>query len=80
MIIVGWDYCGVAADEAKMTLEGSMNAMKASFKNVLGNLALGEDVGPSLTSLGTTFTNFFSANHYTLIYDSPYHAFCKHVI
>ena len=53
---------GVAADEAKTTFEGSFNAMKASAANVLGNLALGRDIGPSLKQLGTTVKTFLVGN------------------
>lgn len=42
---------GVAADEAATTISGSAGAMKAAFANVLGNLALGEDIRPALDGL-----------------------------
>lgn len=42
---------GVAAEEASTTLSGSFGAMKASLSNVLGNLALGEDIRPSMEQL-----------------------------
>lgn len=53
---------GVAAEEAKDTLSGSLNALQASFRNVLGNLALGEDVGPSLTVLVESASAFLTGN------------------
>lgn len=53
---------GVAADEAKTTLTGSLGAMSASFKNVLGNLALGEDIKPSLNTLMENVTTFITSN------------------
>lgn len=53
---------GVAAEEAKTTLQGSLGAMKASFQNVLGNMALGEDIAPSLDELANTVTTFITGN------------------
>ncbi|MFR2043727.1 MAG: hypothetical protein ACLS4A_12865 [Oscillospiraceae bacterium] len=42
---------GTTALEASETISGSFNSMKASFTNVLGDLALGRDIKPSLTAL-----------------------------
>lgn len=53
---------GVAADEAKHTLTGSFAAMKASAQDFLGNLALGENIGPSLMNLATTTNTFLTGN------------------
>ena len=53
---------GTATEEAETTITGSLNAMKASFANVLGNLTLGQDIGPSLNALATTLTTFFTGN------------------
>ena len=53
---------GVAADEASTTLSGSLGAMKAALSNTLGNLALGESIGPSLSVLGETVTAFLVNN------------------
>lgn len=53
---------GVAAEEAKTTLSGSFGAVKAAWQNTLGNLALGEDIGPSLDVLGNTVETFLSQN------------------
>lgn len=53
---------GTTAKEAASTLSGSFSQLKASFTNTLGNLALGEDIMPSLNALGSTFTTFFSGN------------------
>lgn len=55
---------GVAAAEASETFSGSFEAMKASAQNLLGALALGQDVGPMMqkfvTSIGTfVFGNLF---------------------
>lgn len=53
---------GTTALEASQTLTGSFNAMKASFTNVLGNLALGRDITPSLNALVKTTTTFIKGN------------------
>ena len=53
---------GTTATEAATTLQGSAKAMKAAFKNVLGNLTLGEDIGPSLNALATTTKTFLIDN------------------
>ena len=53
---------GTAAVEAETTITGSLHALQASFSNVLANLALGRDLGPSLNALATTLTTFLSGN------------------
>ena len=53
---------GVAAEEASTTLTGSLGAMKAAAENVLGGLALGEDIGPALSGLATAVGNFLTNN------------------
>lgn len=53
---------GVAAAEASDTFTGSAAAMRAAAENLLANLALGEDIGPSLEVLGISFSNFFTNN------------------
>lgn len=53
---------GVAAQEASGTFEGSFNAMKANAQNLLANLALGEDITPSLQSLVKSVTDFLTNN------------------
>ena len=53
---------GTTALEASQTLTGSFNAMKASFTNVLGNLALGRDITPSLNALVKTTTTLIKGN------------------
>ena len=53
---------GTTALEAETTITGSLNALKASFSNVLANLTLGRDLGPSLTALATTLTTFLTGN------------------
>lgn len=53
---------GTTAKEASETLQGSFSAMKASFVDVLGNLALGENIKPSLINLAETTETFLVGN------------------
>ena len=53
---------GTTAKEAATTLSGSLASMKAAFSNVLANLALGQELGPSLTALGETVYTFLVGN------------------
>lgn len=53
---------GTTAKEAATTLSGSAASMKAAFSNVLANLTLGQDIGPSLTALGETIHTFVVGN------------------
>lgn len=53
---------GVAADEAKTTLIGSFNAMKASVQDFAGSLALGMDIKEPLSNLITTTGTFLFGN------------------
>lgn len=58
---------GVAADEAATTFSGSFNAMKAAAQNLLGSLAVGENVGPAMTQLATSVSTFFFSNFLPMI-------------
>ena len=42
------DITGTTAKEAATTISGSFNQMKAAAKNVMGEIALGMDVGPDV--------------------------------
>lgn len=53
---------GTTAKEAATTLTGSFASVKAALSNVLGNLALGQDLGPSLNALSSTLTTFLTGN------------------
>ena len=55
------------ADEAKRTFTGSFNAMKASAKNLLANLALGGDITPSMEQLIGTASTFLFDNALPMI-------------
>ena len=53
---------GTTAKEASTTFTGSLSAMKASASNLLGKLALGEDIKPSLEQLFSTTQTFIVGN------------------
>lgn len=53
---------GTTAKEAEHTFTGSLNAMKASASNLLGKMALGEDIKPSLDQLVSTTKTFVVGN------------------
>ena len=53
---------GTTATEAEKTFTGSFSAMKASASNLFGNLALGEDIKPSLDQLLSTTQTFIVGN------------------
>ena len=58
---------GVAAEEASTTFTGSLGAMKAAGENLLANIALGEDIGPALDTLGETVQTFAFNNLFPMI-------------
>ncbi len=53
---------GVAADEAKTTFTGSMQAMKASAENLMAHLTLGEDITADIESLTGNAKTFLVNN------------------
>ena len=53
---------GTTAKEAATTLSGSLASMKAAFKNLLGNIAIGEDVTDELKQVGETVVTFLTGN------------------
>ena len=53
---------GTTAREAASTFQGSYASMKAAAQNLLGNMALGKDIEPSLTALGDTVKVFLVDN------------------
>lgn len=58
---------GTTAKEASETFSGSMAAMKAAAKNLIGNLSLGEDIGPSLAALQETTYTFLVGNFFPMV-------------
>ncbi|WP_250859646.1 hypothetical protein [Enterococcus faecalis] len=61
------DITGTTAKEATETLSGSFAAMKASLSNVLGKMALGQDIQPSLNQLAETTATFLFGNFIPMI-------------
>lgn len=55
-------YAGNFARESDETFSGSLGAMKAAYQDFLGSLALGENVGASMTNLLTTASTFLFKN------------------
>lgn len=63
------DITGTTAKEAATTFSGSFASMKAAAQNVLGKLALGEDIGPALSSLYQTTKTFLLGNLIPMVAD-----------
>lgn len=61
------DITGTTAKEASTTFTGSFASMKAAAQNVLGNMALGEDLTPSLEALKETVKTFVFGNFIPLL-------------
>lgn len=61
------DITGTTAKEAASTFSGSFESMKAAAQNVLGNLALGENILPSLHALLKTTSTFLFDNFLPMI-------------
>lgn len=55
-------YAGNFARESEETWSGSMGAMKSAYKDLVANIMLGNDLGPSLTAMGETIKNFVVNN------------------
>jgi len=53
---------GVAAEEAKSTLTGSFEGMKAAWQNLIGNIGLGENVESSMKTFTEAMSNYFFNN------------------
>lgn len=58
---------GTTALESAQTFSGSLASMKAAFSNFLGNLALGQDVTPSLQALAQTVSTFLFGNFLPMV-------------
>ena len=61
------DITGTTAKEAASTFSGSFESMKAAAQNVLGKLALGENILPSLQALAKTTSTFLFNNFFPMI-------------
>lgn len=53
---------GATALEAEKTFSGSFGAMAAAAKNLMGNIAIGADIGPSIQALAETASTFVFDN------------------
>ena len=53
---------GTTAKEASETISGSFGSMKAAFTDLMGNLALGEDISASVQNLVDTTITFLVGN------------------
>lgn len=53
---------GTTAREGATTFEGSMSAMKAAAQNLMGSIALGDDIGPKLQALAESVFTFVFDN------------------
>ncbi|MFC0360506.1 hypothetical protein [Enterococcus canintestini] len=58
---------GTTAKEAAETFSGSFAAMKASLSNVLGKMALGQDIQPALNQLAETAATFLIGNFIPMV-------------
>ena len=61
------DITGTTAKEAASTFSGSFSAMKAAAQNVLGQLALGQNILPALHALFDTTKTFLFDNFIPMI-------------
>ena len=53
---------GTTAKEAESTFSGSFASMKAAAQNLMANMTLGRDLGPSLEALAQTVSTFVFGN------------------
>lgn len=58
---------GTTAKEASSTLEGSANAMKAAWKNLLGGMATGGDIGQLVSDLAQTASTWLFGNFLPMV-------------
>ena len=61
------DITGTTAKEAASTFSGSFESMKAAAQNVLGKLAIGENILPSLHALLKTTSTFLFDNFLPMV-------------
>ena len=58
---------GTTAKEAATTISGSFASMKAAMQNVLGKMAIGEDIKDELNELATTTSTFLFGNFIPMV-------------
>ena len=61
------DITGTTAKEAASTFTGSFESMKAAAQNVLGKIAIGENVLPALEALAQTTSTFLFDNFFPML-------------
>lgn len=61
------DITGTTAKEAASTFTGSFESMKAAAQNVLGKIAIGENVLPALQALAETTSTFLFDNFFPML-------------
>lgn len=61
------DITGTTAKEAATTFTGSFESMKAAAQNVLGKIAIGENVLPALQALAQTTSTFLFDNFFPML-------------
>lgn len=61
------DITGTTAKESAATFSGSLASMKAAFANVLGGLALGQNIQPALQALAQTTSTFLFGNFIPMV-------------
>ena len=58
---------GTTAEEAEKTFSGSFSAMKAAASNLLGDMAIGEDISKDLDALASTVSTFVFKNFIPMV-------------
>ncbi len=58
---------GTTALEAESTLTGSFGAIKAAFKNLIGEIAIGGDIQSALTGLTSSLVTFIQSNLFPML-------------
>ena len=61
------NVAGTTANEAATTLQGSAAAMSAAWTDLLGNMALGENIGPSLENLAVSVSAWLFDNFIPMV-------------
>lgn len=63
------DITGTTSKEAASTFTGSFAAMSSAAKNLLGNIAIGENISPSLQALMETTKTFVFGNFIPMLWN-----------
>lgn len=60
-------YAGNFQKEASSTYSGSLDSMKASYKNFIGSLSLGENILPSFVKMSKSISTFVFGNFFPMM-------------